>query len=176
MANKLGHFHDLGCDHQCDPDSVSNCVRSGKAPAPVFAVDLLSHGFLLLQGNDIFDPAWVLETVLDCCFVLDIVANFRTSYPSSSKEVISLPRCCINYHAALTRPYPWQFQIAVPSMIAKRYLRHWFALDLVTTLPFDTIVRLVVGSGVGSGVHSISILRMLVRGTWVVSGCGWAEH
>lgn len=54
---------------------------------------------------------------------------------------------------------PRQVQVAVPAMVAARYMRGWFVLDAVTTFPFDSALQLVMGGG--SGLRSVSILRML---------------
>lgn len=54
---------------------------------------------------------------VDVTFVVDILINFRTTYVNRNDEVVSHP-----------------------SKIAIHYLRGWFAIDLMSAIPFDVFV------------------------------------
>lgn len=55
----------------------------------------------------------VVDWVIDLTFALDIVFNFRMAY--------------VNAHVLVTSP----------SLMATHYLKGWFTLDLLSTVPFD---------------------------------------
>lgn len=57
------------------------------------------------------------ELIVDVTFVVDILINFRTTYVNRNDEVVSHP-----------------------SKIAIHYLRGWFAIDLMSAIPFDVFV------------------------------------
>lgn len=82
----------------------------------------------------------VLDTATDLCFFLDIVANFHTAYTDAQGALV------------------WD-----KSRVAARYLRTWFLLDLVSTLPFDWLVISTAQGGADQGValRSTKLLRVL---------------
>jgi len=62
-------------------------------------------------------PFFIADFFLEFIFITDILLNFRTTYinPKTGRLV------------------------AKPKKIAKNYLKHWFALDLIATMPFDIL-------------------------------------
>lgn len=60
----------------------------------------------------------LFELSIDCFFVLDIVFNFRTAFFNEEKLLI--------YDARV---------------ICKKYAKSWFVPDLISTIPFDSVVR-----------------------------------
>lgn len=82
----------------------------------------------------------VLDTVTDLCFFIDIMANFRTAYLDSRGVLV------------------WDTW-----RIALRYLRTWFLLDLVSTLPLDWLVVTTAQGSVDDSValRSTKMLRVL---------------
>jgi hypothetical protein len=66
-----------------------------------------------LDGQD------VLDWIVDCLFMVDIVVNFRTAVYDESAQVYD------------TRP----------SAIATRYLPGWFLVDLPSSLPLTQILE-----------------------------------
>ena len=76
--------------------------------------------------------AW--DTAVDIFFLLDIIVNFRTAYPLSEGG----------------------FEIE-PVLVAKRYLRTWFSLDLVATLPIEWIYPQI-------NISAAKIVRLLRLG------------
>lgn len=66
------------------------------------------------------DVWFILEILVDVLFGLDIIVTFNTSYQDDD-----------NLH------------ITDRTMIAKRYLKGWFLIDLGTTIPFQTISKFV---------------------------------
>jgi len=60
-----------------------------------------------------------------------------------------------------------QFQVAVPSMIARHYARGWLAFDVIATFPLDSAIQLAWHTKT-SNIQTISIVRMLVRSVCLV--------
>lgn len=62
----------------------------------------------------IADGGWiVVDLVTDLAFAVDILLSFRTAYT--------------NGHVLITSP----------SLMAMHYLKGWFFMDLLSTIPFD---------------------------------------
>lgn len=61
---------------------------------------------------------FVLELVMDGLFLFDIVLSFRTAFVNDEKMLIYNPRA-----------------------IRRKYVSGWFVPDLISTIPFDDIVR-----------------------------------
>lgn len=79
----------------------------------------------------------VLDVCVDLCFAADIAINFRTAFYEDGGMVL----------------------VTVPSLIARHYLRTWFTIDVLSTLPIDWIVEWVVGGG--SVFRSLKLIRAL---------------
>ena len=71
----------------------------------------------------------IFDFLIDILFVLDIFINFNTSYDATpentSDDMLETNRC----------------------KVAEAYLKSWFFVDLLATVPFDSIVKLAVGGG-----------------------------
>jgi voltage-gated potassium channel Kch len=76
-----------------------------------------------------------LDSFVDCAFGVDIVLTFFTSYMHKGRRITDRRK------------------------IAKRYLRGWFFLDLISTVPFDTIVTMVAGNG--DQFRAMEVVRIL---------------
>lgn len=77
--------------------------------------------------------AWLaVDITADCIFTADIVANFRTGYRNTLGVVT------------------WQ-------RMARHYARRWFAIDLLSVLPIDLIVRLAQGNDQASMDASVTL-------------------
>lgn len=72
---------------------------------------------LVNKMNDIQMNFLKIFVAVDVTFVVDILINFRTTYVNRNDEVVSHP-----------------------SKIAIHYLRGWFAIDLMSAIPFDVFV------------------------------------
>ena len=80
--------------------------------------------------------AWlIIDWVTDGIFFVDIVVTFRTGYLDDS-----------------------MFLVTVPKMIRNKYLRFWFLIDLVSTVPIDKIVEVWF---TGDGLRSLKIIRVI---------------
>ena len=88
------------------------------------------------RGLEIFDY------VIDCFFVVDIAINFNTSYDATPENQAD--------DMLETNRYK----------IAKAYLQSWFFVDLLATIPFDSIVKWS-GHGEFLSIRLIRIIRML---------------
>ena len=117
--------------------------------------DVIVGGFIMLSviitpfrlGFFIPDEGlWLLyDWIVDTVFFVDIVINFRTTY--------------LDHHTMT--------HVTVPSMIASHYLRGWFFIDLVSTLPFrylaksTTLEEATNGLGVLKMFKALRLLRVL---------------
>ena len=98
--------------------------------------DLLAIGFLMYTiviapmkiGFEIEDycPSgiWVWEAIIDCAFVLDLLLNFFTATYTDTAKGTEL-----NFN---------------PIVVASAYLRSWFIIDLLSSMPIDLFVSLSV--------------------------------
>ena len=95
-------------------------------------------------------PLYVVNSVINLIFMLDIVLQFVL--PVIDEQV--------GDNATLVRDH---------GRLAKRYLRSWFAVDVFTVLPFDTVTLIspsLFGSDCGSGgsgalVKGIKLIRVM---------------
>ena len=62
---------------------------------------------------------FIFESCLDSIFALDIIFNFLTAYTDKATDIM----------------------ITDPKLIAKRYLKGFFLIDLIATIPFGTILQ-----------------------------------
>ena len=74
---------------------------------------------------------WYVELYIDVVFVVDLVLNFRTTYFEKGKEVID------------------------GKQIAKNYLKTWFLIDLISSIPFDTIFEYFLGLEMNSSMSNV---------------------
>lgn len=86
-------------------------------------------------NHEAFPGSNELNLAIDGLFAMDIVLSFRTAYHSVEDDalMISLPH------------------------IAKNYLKGWFPIDIVSTVPFDEIIAAAVG---GNG-NSLSFTKLV---------------
>ena len=75
------------------------------------------------------DPFVILDLIVDLMFMIDIFISFRTTYVNKEGEAIN-----------------------DPMVIAKNYLKGWFALDAIAAMPYDLIFF-------GSGNIDVSYLN-----------------
>jgi hypothetical protein len=69
------------------------------------------------------DGAWlVLENIIDCFFGVDIILNFRTAFYDDERLLVFDSR-----------------------VILQRYVRGWFVVDFLSTVPVDDIARALMG-------------------------------
>jgi len=64
-----------------------------------------------------------IEYLIDICFGIDIVLSFRTAFENDDDNTLNISS----------------------SLIASRYLRGWFLVDFLSTVPFDTLLTLAMG-------------------------------
>ncbi|GMH76025.1 hypothetical protein TrST_g9428 [Triparma strigata] len=82
-------------------------------------------------------PWMIIDWTTDILFTFDIFITFRTGY--------------LDDHNSL---------VTVPALIRNRYLRFWFVIDLLSTVPIDKIVMLFVPAG-GGGLRSLKLIRIV---------------
>jgi len=83
---------------------------------------------------------FVVDRILDCIFVKDMVLQFMMSYPEEREGT--------------TR---W---VRDRTKIVFHYLSGWFAIDLVAVLPFDLIVS-ATSLGSGESMKDIKVIRLV---------------
>jgi potassium voltage-gated channel Eag-related subfamily H protein 7 len=91
-------------------------------------------GFLKTSFNVLF----VLNRLIDLAFFLDMVRIFFTSYYDDDEQ-------------------QW---ILSPRLIRRKYFRGWFAIDLVSILPFDS-VGLILDSPAMNDMKVLRVIRLL---------------
>lgn len=99
-------------------------------------------------------PNVVFNHIIDTCFALDIIINFRTSIidEKTSHEIID------------------------GKLIALMYLRSRFVIDLLATVPFDTLFASVAGA-VSGKLSLLSLLKLfrVLRLTKIISYMNTSE-
>jgi hypothetical protein len=78
--------------------------------------------------TELFGPAFWVDAFVDAYFVVDIIANFRTAYYDTSSGHL----------------------IINPSKIARRYIRSWLIVDVLSCMPVVYIDLIVNGTETGS--------------------------
>lgn len=94
----------------------------------------LKIGFQI--NSDVNDN--IFDYIIDCFFFIDIIATFNTAVVGDNDKFIS------NRTA-----------------IALRYLSFWFWIDLVSTIPIDTIVELAFAENNGNALTAIRLIRII---------------
>lgn len=90
-------------------------------------------------GEDTFDDVWFWVTTL--CFTADILVTFDTGLTVAGDD---------------------QEVITDHGVIARAYMRGWFSLDFLSTMPWSRIVDAFVGSdGAGPLLHVAKLAKML---------------
>jgi hypothetical protein len=93
--------------------------------------------FLSTRVNFMF----FLNRFIDICFFLDMCKNFVTAYFDSEE----------------------QYWVGDTRRIAKRYLKSWFTVDLVSILPFDSVGMALQSTEMqeAQGIRLVRVLRLL---------------
>ncbi|PNW70128.1 hypothetical protein CHLRE_17g706900v5 [Chlamydomonas reinhardtii] len=87
-------------------------------------------------GSINFPGGYQIERLIDACFWVDVCLNFRTAY--------------IDHSANMVRD---------GAKIAGHYIRTWFFVDLVASIPFDVIVLWFVKDMSSEGLIALGLLR-----------------
>ena len=82
---------------------------------------------------------YVFDWIVDALFFMDIILTFRTAYHHPDEEIL----------------------IVVPRMIARHYLRGWFAVDFLSTFPFDVLIDMVIVSPKSNLLELGRLLKIL---------------
>jgi CRP-like cAMP-binding protein len=81
---------------------------------------------------------WIaLDGLIDVCFALDILLNFRTAYVTDNGVYVT-----------------------VPAMIARQYARGWLTADVLSTVPFDRIMHAVAHTST-EALRTLKLVRVL---------------
>lgn len=92
----------------------------------LFIIILAIYNSFALPMEIAFKPPWLMtqansifNTIIDCCFGIDILITFRTTYICSTTGS----------------------EIVEGLQIAKNYLSGKFIIDLLSTIPFDKVEK-----------------------------------
>lgn len=100
--------------------------------------DLVAVPYIICFDIESNGPLTIIDTFKDGFFALDIVLNFKTAYLADATLVTD------------------------HKLIASKYLKKWFALDVITTIPISTIVEFIYTDGTYSTrVSALKLLRFL---------------
>lgn len=109
--------------------------------------------------NDDLSTRWIAFNCLsDTIFLIDIVVNFRTGRPSLFGDMI----CKVfkqRHFSGIMQQDNTEQVIIDPKLIAKHYIRTWFFLDLLSSIPLDYIF-LIFSSISGSEVNIFFLFQM----------------
>ena len=87
--------------------------------------------------NDVLDTTnglWYVDRLVDVCFLLDVCANFHTGFVRSSDGQVELE----------------------PGLVRNHYLKSWFFVDFVSSIPYEVIIMLAVDSDLQGQQYSDS--------------------
>lgn len=88
---------------------------------------------------------FIMDTIGDIVFCMDILVLFRTSYyDKETRDVVT----------------DWK-------RISKEYLKSWFIVDLISALPFDHIIASSSDSHRKDSIRSLKLLRVLRLFRWL---------
>jgi len=88
-------------------------------------------------GSSMTYQLWVFDTIVDGLFACDIAASFRTQYADKHGDMVKDPK-----------------------MLAKMYMAHWFWIDFLATIPFETLGELFVPSA-SSQAGALGLLKTI---------------
>lgn len=80
----------------------------------------------------------VFDVLVDICFALDMVLNFRTGFEDWDGIINIIPR-----------------------HIVKQYLKGWFIIDFLSTFPIDRVVELFLADGAGAKTRAVKLIRIV---------------
>jgi hypothetical protein len=86
--------------------------------------------------DDTSDGQFIFDLIVDFSFMIDIVMTFFTAYEERGVLVVSRTH------------------------IAKNYLKSWFVIDIVTTIPFSMIEKLNTDVGAASDSKALRLARI----------------
>lgn len=84
-------------------------------------------------------PSLIIDNIVTALFCVDIIISFNTAYEDVDTEKLEYDRL----------------------HIAKHYIRFWFWIDLLSTIPFDDIVSSIVSGGGLGAIRAIRVLRLV---------------
>lgn len=82
--------------------------------------------------------AAVFDVLVDVLFFLDMAVTFRTGYETTDDDVL----------------------VVVPRLIAGHYLKGWFAVDFLSTFPFDSVLALLLVDNDGEALRSLKLIKV----------------
>lgn len=111
--------------------------------------------------NDDLSTRWIAFNILsDTIFLLDILVNFRTgnvvslflfvlkvssNLSGANETMFTFLFCLSSCHAGIMNPDLPEQVILDPKQIARGYIRSWFFLDLISSIPLDYIFLIFQG-------------------------------
>jgi hypothetical protein len=84
---------------------------------------------------------YVMDLLINCCFCIDLILTFRTSYFDEERQAFVL----------------------VPRILATTYFRGWFAVDLISSIPWDVVIDAGLNqyfAGNSTAIKFLNVLRL----------------
>lgn len=89
-------------------------------------------------GREAAGAVSIWDDFVDCMFFTDLLLSIRTAYFSAEDDA-------------------W---VLVPFRVWFEYAKTWFWIDLLSSIPFDTLLLLILGSGV-SNISSVQLVKTI---------------
>eukprot|EP00500_Bicosoecida_sp_ms1_P000160 CAMPEP_0203810142 /NCGR_PEP_ID=MMETSP0115-20131106/2759_1 /ASSEMBLY_ACC=CAM_ASM_000227 /TAXON_ID=33651 /ORGANISM="Bicosoecid sp, Strain ms1" /LENGTH=1752 /DNA_ID=CAMNT_0050718925 /DNA_START=358 /DNA_END=5612 /DNA_ORIENTATION=- len=129
---------------QVKPWHVIDPRTRGKLMWDILLAVLILYSVLLIPfriGYDVEAEGVTLafDYVVDVFFFIDMVVNFRTAFKEGYED-------------------KWHY---ASRDIAVHYLKHWFTVDLLSTVPIDSIVEYFADDSKGTTFRSFKLVRVL---------------
>eukprot|EP00946_MAST-07B_sp_MAST-7B-sp1_P000704 g704.t1 len=118
------------CDHSSDAKSIHPHSTFRTRWDLAISIMLVYNAFTIpyrVCFGDVLSTShglWYLDRFIDVFFIIDVVANFHTGYVRSTDGQVELSRKLVRWN----------------------YLKTWFAIDFISSVPYEVIVMIVVDS------------------------------
>ena len=135
---------------------------------------------IAFYGDDQLNPHWLaVNIIVDTLFLSDIIVTFRTGIISTSlpegvsqSPSVAYIECQSVEFTVLFWPsffLPMSYIITFlqvifsPRVVAKKYLKGWFVVDLMSSFPFDYFTVIITGGKLDTSVLKASRALRVIR-------------
>ena len=108
----------------------------------IFSVVEIPYTFSFIEYSSPTDPLVIFGFIIDLCLLLDVFINFRTAY---------------------VHPYDELRIISDPKLIARRYLKSWFIIDILASTPFTYFILIAAGDDPSDSTNDLLYVFKALR-------------